>query len=46
MEKGKKFDRTPSVAAAADDVLAAEAAGLLRMRRAPVALTTGSLCLT
>lgn len=36
----------PSTAAAAEDVLAAEAAGLLRMRRVPVALTTPSLCLT
>lgn len=39
-------ERTPSIVAAAEDVLAAEEAGLRRIRRVPVALTTVSLCST
>lgn len=37
-------ERIPSILAAAEDVLAAEEAGLRRIRRVPVALTTVSLC--
>lgn len=43
-KKDLSYDKPSTVAAGADDVLAPEVAALRRIRRAPVARTTVSLC--